>query len=927
MSSESIETTAGPDAVPAELDAGAGEQRIAFEREPQGGDPGRAELAAVPAHGHATLAELRELVESDAVDVVSTDIFDTLVWRRTLNPIDVFVELGERLAARGMLARALAPDAFGRLRRLAEERARADRKRDRKEAEVRLGEIYEALPEWVFDDRPREDALDEEIELEREIIVPDLDVVELLAHAVERGKTIVAISDIYFSADQIRRLLDQPRLDALPFRKIFTSSDHREGKTGRLFDIAIAALGCEPVQMVHIGDNAAADVEPAVERGIRTVYLEKRSKPFERVLHREAMFGRPAIAKSATGPHSPELGAGVDFGLTALRAKTEHREEGLEMPSALRPHWRFGATVLGPALAGFGEWVHREARAAGAERVHCLMREGEYLTRFVDGAAGAVEDPVTAQKLWLSRYVSTRAAIGGATEEELERLMFGPTPPTVGEYCRRLEIGLSEMPALSGYADTVLYDPIIRRQVLDAILEDDALRSRVVEESRRLRERVVESLLEAAPGDGPIVLVDIGWGATIQQRLSEALAHAGVDRRLLGLYMMTNDIAGLAVTRGHRALGFLMNCGAPEHLMTVMRAPEIIEQSLMPDVGTQIGVAEDLSPILAESSIPPQQMAEAEAARDGAFAFQRDYVRYRQALAGKLTPLSEARDPLAAILTRAVVAPTTEEVTSFAGWVHDENFGSEKQAPLIDERWSAKIRHLTAKQLAKQPMDQMYWPFGVAHRVDEQLSDLVAAASAGVISWEATATPVEIGKMSFKVTHGVGIDEAKPVEFEPWRNRQGLSFVSGAITLHQIQRLEIVLAERACVMRIDWLEFRLFAQGHPEPIVVRLEGSDALRPLAVANCLIMPGGLVLCTGSPALMAFDVGAVTPRIVTRVEFEAGFAALPGGPVLPGSTRLDQIGELERLAQSRIWRATRPWRMLRQAVAKVRRRLGAA
>jgi FMN phosphatase YigB (HAD superfamily) len=915
MTSDPLETPASAPAPPTEWEQGEPEtEAIAFEREPIGGDTSRADAVAVPALGHATLAAVRDLVESDAVDVVSTDVFDTLVWRRTLNPADVFVELGSRLAADGMLAPSLDPGSFGRLRRLAEERVRADRRKSEGDTEVRLTEIYEALPAWVFDDRSSEEALQAELGLEQEIIVPDLDVVDLLERAVERGKTIVAISDIYFSADQLRYLLSQPQLGALPFRHVFTSSDHRDGKAGKLFDIALAALDCQPVRMVHIGDNPKADIEPADERGIRAVYLEKRSESFEAILDREAMFGRAPISTGGKGPRKSESKAVVDFGLTALRAKTEHRTEARSIPTGLRAHWRFGATVLGPVLAGFAEWVHREARALGADRVHCLMREGEFLSEFIDGAAPAADWPVAAGKLWLSRFVATRAAIGAGTEEELERLMFGPAPPTVGEFCRRLDLGVHEIPTLAGYADTVLYDPIIRRLVLDSILDNDELRGRIVADSRRLRERVVSSLLRAAPDDGPIVLVDIGWGATIQQRLVEALGHAGVDRPVAGLYLMTNDVAGLAVTRGHRIAGFLMNCGSPDHLaQTVMRAPEILEQSLMPDFGTQIGLGDDLAPIVAQSAIPQQQIAEAAAVRRGAFAFQRDYVRYRTVLPAKLVSLAQAQDALAAVLTRSVVAPTAEEVTAFGGWIHDENYGSGNNAPLIDEGWSEKVRHLTPKQLADQPMAQMYWPFGVAHRVDESIGDLAAAASAGAISWDATATPLETGRFIVRATEGIG--ESKPVELEPYRNRSGLSFVSGALTLHQIQRLEIVLAERACVMRIDWLEFRLFAQGEPEPIVVRIEGSDALRSLAPANCLVLPASLIVCTGSPAMMVFDVRSATSRIVSRVEFEAGFAALPGGPVLPGTTQLEDMvrtrTQFERLQGTRLWRLTRPLR----------------
>ncbi|HTR76438.1 MAG TPA: HAD family hydrolase [Solirubrobacterales bacterium] len=893
------------------------ETGTAFDRRPLDTDPGPADVVAAPALGHATLAPVRELLESDAIEVVSTDIFDTLVWRRTLNPTDAFLDLGERLVAASMLAPSLSSGSFANLRRLAEERVRADRKEALGDSEVTLGEIYGGFGDWVFAGHPAEAVLELEIELERELIVPDLDVVELLREVAARGKTIVAISDIYFSADQIRSLFGQPELGSLPFRRIFTSSDHREGKTGRLFDIALAALGCDPAQMVHIGDNLKSDIEPAEERGIRTVFLEKRSAAFEAMLDREEMFGRPALWRETTATTSRRRpGATVDFGLTALRAKMDHRDEIQRVPTGLRAHWRFGATVLGPALAGFGEWVHERAREMGAGRVHCLMREGEFLTRFVAAAGPGASWPVEAMPLWLSRFVATRAAIGEADERELERLMFGVTPPTVAQFCHRLGLQPSDIAGLSGHSETRLHDPIIRRLVLDAILEDAALRGRIVEDSRRLRDRVVRSLQETAPGDGPIVVVDIGWGATIQQRLTEALGHAGVEREVAGLYLMTNEIAGYAISRGHRIHGFVTDNGFPDHMSgSVMRAPEIIEQSLMPEFGTQLGLNEELGPILDVNHVPAPQLAEAAAVRQGAFAFQREYVRYRTVLPSKLVSLAEAPEALGAVLTRAVVSPTAEEVTAFSGWVHDENFGVQGQTPLIDERWSAKIGYLTPRQLGEQPMHEMYWPFGVAHRYDEQLGELAAVVAAGELSWDATSTPLETGVFEVRATEGVGLEAVKPFREVPERNRRGLSYVSGSIGSHQIGALQIKIAERGCVMRIDWFEFRLFAQGEADPIVMRFEGSDAIQSLVAANCLVLPAGLVICTGSPALLNFNVAAVTGRIVSRVEFETGFAVLPGGPVLPGSSGLEGMlrppNALDRFKGTAAWRTARPLR----------------
>lgn len=71
-----------------------------------------------------------------------------------------------------------------------------------------------------------------ECEVERRLIVPDLDVVALLGHLRDAGKLIVAVSDTYFSASDIRAFLTQPGAGNLELDRIYVSSEYRVNKGG-----------------------------------------------------------------------------------------------------------------------------------------------------------------------------------------------------------------------------------------------------------------------------------------------------------------------------------------------------------------------------------------------------------------------------------------------------------------------------------------------------------------------------------------------------------------------------------------------------------------------------------------------------------------------------------------------------------------------
>src|SRR4051812_4848992 len=75
----------------------------------------------------ARLVAAWEAIRRPDIKVVSTDIFDTLVWRQVARPVDAFVVLADRLRSRGQLAPHLTPEAFQQIRAIAEDQARLSR--------------------------------------------------------------------------------------------------------------------------------------------------------------------------------------------------------------------------------------------------------------------------------------------------------------------------------------------------------------------------------------------------------------------------------------------------------------------------------------------------------------------------------------------------------------------------------------------------------------------------------------------------------------------------------------------------------------------------------------------------------------------------------------------------------------------------------
>jgi predicted HAD superfamily hydrolase len=871
---------------------------------------------------YPALEEIERRLRSGAIAALTSDVFDTIVWRTVPEPVDVFVVLGQRLRDREALDASLDSRSFALVRQRAEVAARLELGSQTGSPEVRLEEIWSRIPEWCHRPLSRSDAVLLEVEVEREILVPDLDVVHLLRVANEADIPVYAVSDTYFSPEQIRSLFAQPFLTEIDLAGVFTSSDRRANKGGELFEHVLATIDCAPELIAHLGDNDEADIAAARKRGIATAHVPRRSDGVAHLLRRESAYRRiralsPARSDEAARADLAEL----DGSLVQLRAKMALHREAHTASGALRPMWHFGAEVMGPALAGFADWIVEQAQQRGTDRLHCLMREGDFLSELIDEAAAAANCEVETTKLYLNRQVVTAASIGEGSRDEIERLLARREAVTVRQLLEMLGVDPELCPSLAGHLDSPLDEPHRRNDTFDALSEDELVRQRIRANATALRERIVQ-LVRRQHGDaeGPFVLVDLGWGGSIQRRLAQLLHQSGADLRVDGLYLLTHEGAVDTVTLGGRVDGFLASFGYPSAISdAVIRSPEVLEQVCMPEHGTQLGLTEELEPVLAEACLPERQRVEAAAVRDGIRAFQRTYLRYRGALPDKVRSLGRAADQLAPVVARACVDPTPEEAARFGAWQHDAGQGTEHVEHLANDRLVEHIRHLDPEQLRELPMQQIYWPNAVARLHNPHLADLAAAQAAGLLDLDAGGTEVETGKMALEASEGIALEPSSTVELTPRRNHNGLSFMRATLQGAHIERIRIRLGTRPAIMRIDCLELRLYVKDMAETQVVRLDQPEQAGLLDLENVVRLSNRVLASLADHAFVGFQTAHVAPlRTVHRIDVALSFLALgwdaqSSSRAALGSPPAER--QLEVMRASASWRMTRPLRMVKE------------
>lgn len=193
------------------------------------------------------------LKKIEIADVISFDLFDTLVTRRVFSYTDIFELLDLQLREREIIIQD-----FARLR------LHAEKELSKKDAPC-LEEIYYFVLKGAGCDLiSAEELADMEWKLEQNVDIERKDVCEVLKKAVSEGKTVVITTDTYYSRKQIEELLERFELKGVS--DIFVSCEYNTSKTQNLFEICKKKYGGKTI--LHIGDDEFADVEKAVEHGL-----------------------------------------------------------------------------------------------------------------------------------------------------------------------------------------------------------------------------------------------------------------------------------------------------------------------------------------------------------------------------------------------------------------------------------------------------------------------------------------------------------------------------------------------------------------------------------------------------------------------------------------------------------------------------------
>lgn len=276
-------------------------------------------------------------------EILSFDVFDTLLFRPFSAPEDLFYLVGIKLGY---------PN-FKKLRMQAEERARKEKYDKENTREVTFEEIWDVMERETG--IPKEAGMQAEWETEYDCCYANPYMLSLFGELKKQKKRILAVSDMYLGRERIEKLLKHAGYGN--FYQCFVSCDYKTSKSqGGLYEVVRKTMKISR-GYIHIGDQFHSDYRQAKEHGMDAypvINVNQKGNPYR-------TFSMSEITGS--------IYRGISNSWIYNGLKIYSRE------------YEYGFLYGGLFAVGYCRYIHRYKKEHQIDRLLFLSRDGYVLLK------------------------------------------------------------------------------------------------------------------------------------------------------------------------------------------------------------------------------------------------------------------------------------------------------------------------------------------------------------------------------------------------------------------------------------------------------------------------------------------------------------------------------------------------------------------
>lgn len=591
---------------------------------------------------------------ADTIKVLSLDCFDTLLWRKTISPKDVFFDLQQYPTFKAL-------DIAAIHRIDAESSARSLMAIRQGHFEVNLSDIYQTgFPTLSATDITN--LIEEEIAAEIAACYAFPPTVDLMRAAHTRGIKIIIVSNTYLQKMQLSRLLEKtlPKDVFAMIDTVFCSCDYQQSKTDKLFDSVLLQLGEAPQSILHIGDTEAPDFDAPRLRGMQALHLIQFNSKVTEYLRLQST----AATLADTSVHATRSMLSPFRGIFASHELRPQQPESL-----------IGYLSMGPIMYTFARYITEEIQQVKNTKPRLKVL---FLLRDAHLPFHACRT-LTGMPVGTFARISRFSAIAASFRSEknvAEYITGSVVQGHLDHTCRQLLLPDDLTNQLIAQAKAA-HDPIFT--FCQLILEKNMLEY-IFQQSKVYFARFkkyLQNLIQLEAGD-TLMFVDLGYLGRTQTSLTPVLENEGIE--VTGRYLILLNAAAWKQSR--RGLIEPSWCDDRTSQLLSLGNTLLEELTCSPDHSVE-DYDNDGNPIFANASANAEQQRKTALIQAECLRFVRDAKNFFDT-AQSTWPVTELRDSILAELIRRTCLPMREEIEYLQEYLHDENLGTNLACSAIE---------------------------------------------------------------------------------------------------------------------------------------------------------------------------------------------------------------------------------------------------
>lgn len=457
-------------------------------------------------------------------EVISFDIFDTLLYRKVNKIEELFQNVEKKL----------------KLSKIFIENYTLKRQEAEKKVKEKYGYYYtfnDIYNELEYDKKIKEKIM--ELELEEEYIgcFPNYMIKSLYENLKNLNKKIIFTSDMYLPKKHIEKMLIKCGYGK---EEIFLSCDIKKSKRDRsIYPYILKKIKISNKKIIHIGDAKRSDYFNSRISGINSILIKPKNNEEDKL---------------------------CDYIIKNLE-KTDK-------------FYMYGLKIFAPIFTGFCEWLHEELEKEKVENIYFFTREGKFFKEIYD----ELYPTQRTRLLYISRKsinsANLKTILTELNEDNFDKIFSFNLTETLENFFKRINSNFSNY-EIQAKSYNLTKETIIRKNKNKCVNFILSIKNLLILEAIKYEDNLIK-YLKNNKFKGKIGIIDIGWAGSIQYNLKEFCNKNNIDVDIKGYYL------GVDNTFNMSKKGYLYSAENLKLKNKILSFSGLLEIITMPNIGSTL---------------------------------------------------------------------------------------------------------------------------------------------------------------------------------------------------------------------------------------------------------------------------------------------------------------------------------------------------